>query len=137
MSISLSCASYAKKGYKRLDVYSKIYDTGMKASAELYKNKMITDVEKEQVKLLGIRCWITYNIAVDSLKVYVNTESDTDRVVFEKMMHQYIINFRLFNDYITKLLKKYNIKAVKGGHWRTEYPKDHTNSETLLEYLAE
>jgi len=135
ISCIISCTSYSKKGFKRLDVYSKIYETNMNISVELYKNNMITEEEKIKIKKLGVLCWATYGIAVDSLKVYINTNSDKDKIIFRNRMKQYLDNFNSFIDYASLLFEKYNIKNVNKGNWKYYYFEDFKNSDTLSEAL--
>jgi hypothetical protein len=131
----VGCVSYSKKGFKRLDVYSAIYETNHDICKEFYKNEMVSEQEKKEVKRYSMLCWASYNIAVNSLKVYQNTKSEKDKEKFTQMMKQFKYYFDKFMNYTSTLLKKYNIENVNTGHWKYKQFEGFDDSETLIQAL--
>lgn len=102
--------TFTSVSYKSLSTAATFYDTTMKSVAELYKNKQITDADKDKVIELGNKFWESYHSAVSALEIYEKSTTPTDKIIAKSKVDEFEQNYNTFVMFVTPILNKYLTK---------------------------
>ena len=114
--VAISCAGTQKQqiisgSYKALSLGGNSYDAAMKGVADLYKQKLVDDTVKMAALELGQKYHDAYHSAVEALKIYAETDTETPETLQEKIYNVGEALGKLLA-YINPFLQKYGMEEV-------------------------
>jgi len=77
-SMAACAGTFAQNAYRSIYVSGKTYDTSMKVVADLQKQGIIDQAQREQINKVGTIFYNAYQAAADALGVYVSTATSTN-----------------------------------------------------------
>ncbi len=71
----IACATFKRNSYRSLATAGETYDATMKSAGELYFKEIINDEQKNKIIFIAKKYKASYDLAVDALDAYNETES--------------------------------------------------------------
>lgn len=98
--------SYLKVSYQTLATFNQIYDFSMKSLASLYKQKLITDADKDKAIKYGNDFYRAYQLSVDALLAYMQVKDAPNQAKAEIAMNEAMKVYSTFLTFVQPLILK-------------------------------
>lgn len=98
--------SYLKVSFQTLSTFKDIYDFSMKSVASLYKQKLVTEADKDKAIKYGDDFYGAYHVAVDALLAYMQVKDAPSQTKAEVAMSEALKVYSTFLTFVQPLIQK-------------------------------